>query len=357
MSIPARPRPLLRRPEHVPQRARFPVIDAHNHLFGDLPAAEMLAVMDACGVETFLNVSGNVSVPFEQGGYVLRRRSFAEFRRGWMDRHPGRFAAFTMSEFARWDDFSLFGGRGGARGFVDRCIQQLEADLAEGACGLKVTKELGLRFTDERGRMIAVDDERLFPVWRRAGELGIPVLIHVSDPVGFFLPLDDENEHAPTLREFPSWSFHGSFYGKEELIAQRDRLVAAHPGTRFILPHVANYPEDLDRVAAVLERCPNAWIDFSARMDELGRQPYTARDFMVRYQDRILFGTDMPLSTDVYRCHFRFLETRDENFEVVDYLGRRGHARWRVHALHLPDEALQKIYLSNARRLIPQLAR
>jgi hypothetical protein len=339
------------------ERARFPVVDAHNHLFGDLRADEMIAVMDAAGVETFVNVTGNCSLPIEAGGYAIRRRPFAEFRRGWMDRFPGRFAAFTMSEFARWDDFRLFAGPGGAKGFVDRCIGQLEADVGEGASGLKVTKELGLRFTDERGRMIPVDDPRLFPVWRRAGELGLPVLIHVSDPLGFFLPADAENEHLPTLREFPGWSFHGSFFGKDELIEQRDRMIAAHPGTRFLLPHVANYPEDLDRVARLLGRFPNVWIDFSARMDELGRQPYSARDFMIAWQDRILFGSDMPLSTDVYRCYFRFLETRDENFEYIDYLGRWGHARWRIHGLHLPDAVLGKIYRENARRLVPQLAR
>jgi hypothetical protein len=352
-----RARPLLRRPAHVPQRACGPVIDAHNHLFGDPSAEEMIAVMDATGVATFLNATGNTCMPIEAGGYAIRRRPFSVFRRGWMDRFPGRFAAFTMSEFARWDDFRLFSGPGGARGFADACVQQMEADAAEGACGLKVTKELGLRFTDESGRMIPVDDERLSPVWRRAGELGLPVLIHVSDPLGFFLPLDETNEHAPTLREFPGWGFQGSFYGKDELIDQRDRMIARHPGTRFILPHVANYPEDLDRVSRLLERFPNVWIDCSARMDELGRQPYSARDFMLLWQDRILFGSDMPLSADMYRCYFRFLETRDENFEYIDYLGRWGRARWRIHGLHLPLEVLAKIYTGNVTRLLPCLAR
>jgi hypothetical protein len=348
--------PLLRRPAHVPRAARFPVIDAHNHLFGDPTAEEMIAVMDATGVRTFLNATGNCSLPIEGGGYAIRRRPFSEFRAGWMDRYPGRFAAFTMAEFARWDDFRLFSGPGGGRGFVDACIQRLESDVKEGACGLKVTKELGLRFTDEMARLIPVDDERLSPIWRRAGELGLPVLIHVSDPLGFFLPPDGNNEHAITLREFPGWGFHGSCYSKDELIEQRDRMVARHPGTRFILPHVANYPEDLDRVSRLLERFPNVSIDFSARMDELGRQPYTARDFMVRWQDRILFGSDMPLSTDMYRCYFRFLETRDENFEYIDYLGRWGRARWRIHGLYLPDETLLKIYAENAARLVPALA-
>jgi predicted TIM-barrel fold metal-dependent hydrolase len=238
---------------------------------------------------------------------------------------------------------------------VDLCIQRLEADLAAGALGLKITKELGLRFRDNDGSMIRVDDERLYPIWKRAGELGVPVLIHVSDPVGFFLPIDAANEHYLTLRDAPGWSFLGSPFGKVELLAQRDRLVAAHPRTRFQCAHVANLPEDLAYVGRFLEAHPNAVVDFSARMDELGRQPFTAHDFFVRYQDRILFGTDMPCDPAVYRCYFRFLETRDEYFEYPDYVGRWGHSRWRIYGLGLPDRVLKKIYYKNALRWIPGL--
>ena len=118
---------------------------------------------------------------------------------------------------------------------------------------------------------------------------------------------------------------------------------------------MANHPEDLDCVGRLLEAHPNVVVDFSARMDELGRQPYTARDFFVRYQDRILFGTDMPCDPEVYRCYFRFLETRDEYFEYPDYVGRWGHSRWRIYGLGLPDKVLKKVYFKNALRCIPGL--
>ena len=350
---------LLVLPEHLPEKPRFPVIDAHNHLFGDTPAEEMLREMDAAGVSTFLNVSGNVSLPFDEKGYTIRRRDFGLYARGYMEAHPGRFAAFTMSDFARWDDFTLFKSAdnpGGDPGrFVELCLRHLEEDRRRGALGLKVTKELGLQFRDNDGAMLAVDDPRLDPVWERAGALDMPVLIHVSDPVGFFLPVDEANEHWPTLREFPGWSFHGSFYSKQELLAQRDRMIARHPGTRFICPHVANLPEDLAEVGRFLERFPNVWIDFSARMDELGRQPYTAREFFLRFRERILFGTDMPARRDIYRGYYRFLETADQYFEYPDYIGRWGHCRWRIHGLHLPDEVLRAVYYGNAVRLIPGL--
>ena len=238
-----------------------------------------------------------------------------------------------MSDFAQWGDPLLL-----KDDFVDRCVQHLEEDLDSGACGLKVTKELGLFYRDSDGSMLPVDDRRLDPIWRRAGELEIPVLIHVSDPVAFFRPIDARNEHYLTLREFPAWSFLGSHFSKEELLEQRNRMIAAHPRTMFILPHVANLPEDLASVARLLDEHPNVTIDFSARIDELGRQPYTAHDFFVEYQDRIMFGLDMPVSPEAYRCYFRFLETRDEHFDYPDYIGRFDvYTRWKLCGLDLPD--------------------
>ncbi len=342
-----KPEPMLKRPDNTPERAKFPVIDAHNHLFGDLPADEMLAVMDEVGVRTFVNATGNAGIPLQNNCYTIERRDISRYMDGYVKPHPGRFAAFTMSDFAQWGDPVLL-----TDGFADRCIKHLEEDVARGALGLKITKELGLFFTDSDGNQVAVDDERLFPIWKRAGEMDLPVLIHVSDPVAFFLPVDERNEHYPTLQEFPGWSFHGSHFSKWELLEQRDRVIAAHPKTRFILPHVANNPEDLDSVSRLLDEFENVVIDFSARIDELGRQPYTARDFFIRYQDRILFGTDMPVRADIYRAYFRFLETRDEYFEYPDYIGRWGYSRWRIHGLHLPDEALKKVYHRNAERVL-----
>lgn len=347
-----RPNVLLNVPAHIPQKARFPVIDAHNHLFGELAPEKLIEVMDAVGVRLWVNVTGNTTMPIVNNTYTIARRELSCFLDNYVKRYPGRFAAFTMSDFAQWDNPVLFPDDS----FTQRCIGHLEEDVRQGACGLKVTKELGLRFQDRDGSMIPVDEPRLSPIWRRAGELGIPVLIHVSDPIAFFQPIDAHNEHYLTLQEFPGWSFCGSHFSKQEILEQRNRMIAAHPGTTFLLPHVANLPEDLGSVGALLDRFPNVVIDFSARIDELGRQPYTARDFFVKYQDRILFGLDMPVSPEAYRCYFRFLETRDEYFDYPDYIGRFGvYTRWRLYGLHLPDEVLEKVYFKNAQRIIPGL--
>lgn len=344
-----KPKSMLKCLSHIPEKARYPVIDAHNHLFGDNPAHKFIEVMDQVGVRVFINVSGNVGLPFDDKGYTIQRCDFNDFATDYIAKFPNRFLAFTMSDFAQWHDFVIFN----KENFVDMTIQHLEEDIKKGAYGLKVTKELGLQFKDTDGSMIAVNDKRLYPVWKRAGELKIPVLIHTSDPAAFFLPVDKHNEHYLPLQEFPGWSFHGSYFSKQELLEQRDRMIADHPGTTFICPHVANYPEDLDYVAEFLDNNSNVYIDFSARIDELGRQPYRSRDFMIKYQDRILFGTDMPISVDIYRCYFRFLETADEYFDYPDYIGRWGYSRWKIYGLRLPDEVLRKIYYENALKIIP----
>lgn len=347
------PECLLKVGSHVPQKARFPVIDAHNHLFGEVPADKLVEMMDAVGVRTWVNVTGNTTMPLVNNTYTIARRDIDCFMENYVRRYPGRFAALTMADFAQCGAPVLLKDSGFAR----RCIERFEADLSQGACGLKVTKELGLYFRDTSGELVRVDDQRLYPIWERAGQLKVPVLIHVSDPIAFFLPADARNEHYLTLAHFPGWSFHGSHYTKWELLQQRNRMIADHPGTTFLLPHVANHPENLAAVGELLQRFPNVVIDFSARIDELGRQPYTAHDFFVKYQDRILFGLDMPVSAEAYRCYFRLLETRDEYFDYPDYIGRFGvYTRWKLYGLDLPDEVLRKVYSENARRVIPGLA-
>ncbi len=339
---------MLQRTERIPARARFPVIDFHNHLFGSTTREAILKVMDEVGVCLFNNVTGNAILPYANNTYTIERIDFSVYASGYMTKNPDRFSAFTMSDFAQWGDFRLFK----SPDFIDSLLVHLEQDVALGARGLKITKELGLRFTDADGNLIRIDDKRFSPVWDTAARLDLPVLMHVSDPAAFFLPIDATNEHYQTLQEFPGWSFYGSFFSKEELLLQRDQVIARHPKTTFILPHVANNPEDLASVADLMNRFPNVFIDFSARMDELGRQPYTAREFLTAFQDRILFGVDMPVSAEVYRCYFRFLETRDEYFDYPDYLGRWRPCRWKIYGLHLPDPILYKIYYINAHRFL-----
>ena len=343
----------LFREEHIPPKAAFPVIDAHNHLWGNWDADGTVQVMDEVGVHCYCDLTANGRLSWAKGGYVLQEGNIEDFFTQVAGRFPGRFYGFTLANFARPADRPLFAD---ADQFVRDTVATLRRHVELGARGLKILKELGLRHRDAGGKLISVDDPRLSPIWQEAGRLGVPVLLHQSDPYGFFEPVGPENEQYSTLAKYPDWRFADpKFPRKMELLERRDNLVRRHRDTTFILPHVANFAENLGYVGRLLEENPNVYIDVSARIDELGRQPYTAREFLIRYQYRVLFGTDMPASVEMYRCYFRFLETFDEYFFPPDYDGTFERRRWGIYGIGLPSNVLEKIYYKNALKVIPGL--
>jgi predicted TIM-barrel fold metal-dependent hydrolase len=253
---------------------------------------------------------------------------------------PGRFATYGWMD---WSDLQ-------SPGFFRRTVDRFEDLVAHGACGLKLWKDLGTSISDAQGKLLPVDDERLAPLFEKAAELGVPIMFHTSDPDAFFLPIDPENERYEELAAHPEWSFHGSHFSKQELLAQRDRVFARHPKTTFVAAHVAERPENLEYVGHLLETYPNVFVDIGARCAELGRQPYTARKFFLKYSDRILFGTDLVPESEMYRLHFRFLESDDQYFEYPSHASRQG--RWNIYGLFLPDEVLRRVYRDNASRIL-----
>ncbi len=321
------PRSMLTTPVHDVERPRFPAIDYHNHLDAQDPR-EVLKIMDACGVERVVNITmqtGPEALRMIDRFHLADRARFATI--GWMD----------WSGIERAD-------------FVAVALDRIERLVDRGARGIKFWKDLGLSVRDASGELLRVDDDRLAPIFDKAAELGIPVMFHTADPEAFFLPIDAQNERYEELAAHPEWSFYGARYCKQQLLEQRDRVFARHPRTTFIAAHVAESGENLERAAAMLEACPNVLVDISARASELGRQPYSAREFFVRFQDRILFGTDLPPDISMYRLYYRLLETADEYFEYPTHASRQG--RWNIYGLRLPDNVLCKVYRENALRLL-----
>ena len=321
------PRSMLVTPEHLPLRPRFPAIDYHNHLDA-LDPRQVIEVMDACSIEHIVNIT------MQTGESALRM--IDKFRQA----DASRFSTIAWMDWSgiERDDFAAI------------TLDRLERQVERGAVGLKFWKDLGLSVRDRSGALLRVDDERLAPIFDKAAELNIPVMFHTADPAAFFLPIDAENERYEELAAHPDWGFHGSQYSKQELLDQRDRVFARHPNTTFVAAHVAESGEDLSRVASMLDAHPNVLIDISARTPELGRQPYTARNFFLRFADRILFGTDLLPEVSMYRLYFRFLETADEYFEYPSHASRQG--RWNIYGIDLPDDVLEKIYRKNAERLL-----
>lgn len=318
---------------HEVHQPRFPVIDYHNHLDAQEPAA-VLQIMDACGIEQIVNITMKVG---DEAIEQIERYRAADARRfhtiGWMDWRG-----------ADSPDFSSF---------IELTLKRIERLVEHGIVGFKFWKDLGLIVRDASGELIRVDDERLAPIFERLGALGIPVMVHIGDPEAFFLPIDASNERYEELAAHPDWSFFGAQYGKDELLQQRDRVFRGHPNTIFVGAHIAENSEDLQRVSSLLDACPNVLVDISARASELGRQPYSARKFFLRYADRILFGADLVPEIEMYRLYYRFLETDDEYFEYPTHASRQG--RWNIYGLDLPEGVLRKVYRENALKLLPTI--
>jgi predicted TIM-barrel fold metal-dependent hydrolase len=342
-----RPRSMLRVPVHEVRRPTLPAIDAHNHLGSEFgsewarrPPADLIATLDEAGIETLVDLDGG------QGAALS-----AEIDR-WQAAYPDRVAVFAGLDYDSWRQDRDFGATEAAR---------LRDSAARGARGLKVWKLLGLRARDPNGHLVAVDDPRLDPLWDVAAELDLPVVIHIADPVAFFEPLDPTNERWEELQAHPDWHFWPTrpadrthapdFPPFDDLLAAFGRLLARHPRTSFVGAHVGCAAEDLGLVGRLLDDHPNLSVDIAARLGELGRQPYTARAFFLRYADRILFGVDMSPDPAIYAIHYRFLETFDESFDYGTE-AVPGQGRWQIHGVGLPDDVLAKVYAGNARRIL-----
>jgi len=316
-------------------RPKFPAIDIHNHLGGGKDALtsdivkRYVAEMDEAGVRTVVNLDG---------GWDER---LVETVKALDQAYPGRFLTFALVNFEGVDD----------EGWSRREATRLEASFRAGAKGLKFHKTLGLGFRYKDGRLVPVDDPKLDPIWEVCGRMKRPVVIHVADPSAFFTPLDRFNERWHELNLHPDWLFFGGKFPKrQDLLDQLDRVIAKHPKTTFISTHFGNNAEDLASVADRLDRYPNMFIDIDARISELGRQPYTTRRFFLKYQDRILFGTDTAPDREAYRIYYRFLETDDESFDCSASHHLQGF--WKIYGIFLPDSVLEKVYHGNAERIL-----
>jgi predicted TIM-barrel fold metal-dependent hydrolase len=346
VDVPHPVQPVLRVPSMDVGAPRFRVTDAHTHMrdgFGGAwrrsSADAVVEAMDRAGVERIVAVDGG-------HGATLQ----SQIRR--FETHPDRFAVLANIEYgtlSRDDDF----------GTIE--AERLGASVRAGARGLKIWKTLGLEIRDRRGALIGLDDERLDPLWQAAADLGVPVLIHVADPPAFFAPLNPENERWSELQRHRDWHRYPSrargdrFSTRppsfEELQDQLVALLARHRSTTFIAAHMASSAHDLGRLSELLCAHPNLFVDTAACLNELGRQPYTARDFLIRHQRRVLFGTDVGPDVESCRIYYRFLETRAE-YVPYSTTPFPVQGNWRIYGIDLPEEVLAAIYRENADRLI-----
>lgn len=330
------PRSTLVVPAHPVPRARYPVIDIHGHppaLLSDAVINQVGGAMDSLNLRVMVNANGS------SGDRLTGQLEAIK-----ASRYRDRFAVFTTL------DLREVGPGSGAR-----IAAQLEADVKAGAAGVgEIGKGFGLRARKTDGSRLHLDDPELDPVWETAARLKIPVFIHVGDPAEFFEPIDYHNERWLELSLFPDRRYQdrSRYPSFEELMAERDRLIAKHPRTIWVLAHLGWHANDLARLGRMLDSFPNLYSEVGAVLYDLGRQPRTARAFLIKYQDRILFGKDS-FQPDEYPYYWRVFETEDEYFDYY----RSYHAFWKMYGLGLPDSVLKKVYYQNALKLIPGISR
>jgi len=325
------PAPTIIVPEHKLTKAKFPFIDVHNHQF-NMPAMDLSTLikeMDKLNMKVMVNLSGQSGSNIERSVKNIK------------DNFPNRFIVFANVDFSKV----------GEADWGEKAAKQLEEDVKNGANGLKIYKSLGMSSKDISGKRIRVDDPRLDVIWKKAGELKIPVLIHTADPKPFWDPMDEKNERWLELATHDRRKRSDTDPAPwQQLMDEQHRMFKKHPNTTFINAHFGWYPNDLGKLSVLMDEIPNMYVEFGAIIAELGRQPKAAKKFFEKYQDRILFGKDSWVPEE-YATYFRVLETEDEYFPYH----KKYHAFWAMYGMGLPDSILKKIYYKNALRIIPNI--
>jgi len=335
---------MLSTAEHEVLTPRFPVFDSHTHI-GTLEMesdgekseniGDMVRDLKTSGV------MGIVNLKMFWGEHLVKHLDM-------LSGYEDFIHTFASVDVRRLEE-------PGFASYVDELLKDFKS---MGIRGLKLWKNIGCYLKDSSGIYFKPDDSRLYPIWDAAAKYDLIVLFHIADPKSFFTPVDKHNEFYESLIENPDWAFYGEGrHSFEDLLSSQDNLLSTNPDTTFIIPHVGSNGEDLAWVGAQLDKHKNMYIDTAARNNLLGRQPYTARDFFIHYQDRILFGTDYfsgaesDETRNFYADHYRLFETFDEYFRPINDWGW-GQGRWNIYGLGLPDEVLKKFYSENAMRLL-----
>lgn len=325
------PKSTLVVPGKVIKRAKFPFIDVHGHQY-KMPTQNLslvVAAMDTLNMAIMVNLSGRTGEELQKSVKNIA------------DNFPNRFVVFANIDF----------NNAGSEGWIGKTVAQLKADVKNGARGLKVYKSLGMYNKDVEGKRLAIDDDRLNPIWKTCGDLGIPVLIHSADPKSFWDDFDGDNERWLELKTHPRRKRGVNNPARwEQIMTEQHNMFEKHPKTTFINAHMGWYANNLAKLGELLDEMPNMNVGIGAIIAELGRQPRNAKAFFIKYQDRILFGKDS-WKPEEFPTYFRVLESDDEYFSYH----KKYHAFWAMYGLDLPDDVLKKVYYKNALRIVPGL--
>lgn len=323
------PETVLRQERHIPEKPMVPTFEFHGHIFTESPDSinkGLEEVHDSYFVDLAVRTTN--------------AKDLVELRKKYNNPKILFFPGVDWSVAGETDDFGPI---------IAKTVEEM---AKTGIKGLKLWKNFGLHQRTKDGNLLRMDDKRLDPVWDVCAKYRLIVAMHTADPPAFFHAIDGKNERFGELGHHPEWSFYGEdFPSFEEILQQRDNLFKHRKDVIFVGLHFGELAHDLEKAAQLLDENPNVYLDTAQRIDELGRQPRASREFFIKYQDRILYGTDGPPDYEKNRIYWRFFETADEYFDYYPpHKPRKGI--WKISGLNLPKDVIRKLYSENAKKLL-----
>jgi len=309
-------------------KAKYPAIDMHTHVYAqdDQSIARWMKSMDACGIEKCIVFTGATGTRFDS---LMKLYS----------KYGDRFELWCGFDYSGYDK----------PGFGSEAVKELERCYKNGAKGVgeAMFKGKGIPPSSENRTIMLPDDPRLDPLFEKCADLKLPVNIHISEDKWMYEKMDSTNDG---LMNASKWEVKVENGGKthEEMLERFENTLKKHPRTTFVAAHLANCCADLSFLGKLFDKYPNLFADISARYGEIAPIPKFVHDFSEKYQDRLVYGTDMSFSDTIYRVTFRILETADEHFYETDLFGYH----WPLYGLILSDVTLKKLYRDNALKII-----
>ncbi|TKK71804.1 amidohydrolase [Ilyomonas limi] len=325
-----RPLSIYKVPQTKVDKAKYPVIDFHSHDYPKTDAAvdEWVHIMDEAGIAKSIILSYATGATFDS---VVDKYA----------RYKDRFDVWCGFDYTGMDKPD----------WGKRAVAELERCYKKGARGVGELGDKGLGefySLPTPGWGMHIDDVRMKPLLKRCGELHMPISIHVSEDAWMYLPADSTNDGLMNAATWHVDMTKKGMLNHDELIATLEHSVRDNPNTTFIACHLANTCSDLSQLGRLLDQYPNLYADIAARYGELAPIPRYVHQFLEKYNNRIVYGTDMGYAKDMYQTTFRILESADEHFYEYDRFGYH----WPLYGLYLTDTTLQKIYSGNGKQIL-----
>ena len=313
------------------KKARFNVIDMHSHSYpnSETELDDWIITMDKAGIKKTIILTYAYGDKFDSLVSVYSR-------------HKDRFELWCGFDYSTYND----------KDFPEKAVKELERCYKNGARGIGELgdKGKGLFYCQPSAWGMHPDDERMVPLFAKCAELKLPVNIHVAEPKWMYEKMDASNDGM--MNAF-TWRLDNreGIVDHSGMISILDNTLKKNPNTTFVACHLANCCYNLKMIGELIDKHPNLFIDISARFAEFAPIPRNAKNFFLKYQDRIVYGTDMGTDYSMYQITFRILETADEHF--YDHSHFSYH--WPLYGLDLPDEVLEKVYHDNAEKILDRI--